>query len=187
MSLDLVRKNSGSPFRLQRSMVDQGGEGGAYESGGFNPDMVYNNDAANTAIESFGKIVGAALGSRTAEDKNKSNEKKADRLENRAKKTESKKKQALESGNIRKADRMKERGERVEGRLKSTKAEIETYKKSQNPSVKATLTTDVSSKSDKSSATSKAAAVNITKAAENNKKDSDDFITSLSSGFGKDW
>jgi len=61
MSLDLVRKNSSSPFQLQRSMVDQGGAGGAYESGGFNPDAVYNNDAANAAVESFGKIVGAAL------------------------------------------------------------------------------------------------------------------------------
>lgn len=61
MSLDLVRKNSSSPFQLQRSIVDQGGAGGAYESGGFNPDAVYNNDAANAAVESFGKIVGAAL------------------------------------------------------------------------------------------------------------------------------
>jgi hypothetical protein len=61
MSLDLVRKNSSSPFHLQRSMVDQGGAGGAYESGGFDPDNVYNNDAANAAIMSFGKIVGAGL------------------------------------------------------------------------------------------------------------------------------
>lgn len=44
-------------------MVDQGGAGGAYESGGFNPDAVYNNDAANAAIVSFGKIVGAGLAS----------------------------------------------------------------------------------------------------------------------------
>lgn len=72
MSLDLVRKNSGSPFHLQRSMVDQGGSGGAYESGGFNPDMVYNNDAANAAIMSFGKIIGAGL---TAAGKDKEKEK----------------------------------------------------------------------------------------------------------------
>jgi hypothetical protein len=68
MSLNLIKKNSSSPFHLQRSMVDQGGSGGAYESGGFNPDMVYNNDAANAAIMSFGKIVGAGL---TATDKDK--------------------------------------------------------------------------------------------------------------------
>jgi hypothetical protein len=70
MSLNLVKKNSSSPFQLQRSIVDQGGEGGAYESGGFNPDMVYNNDAANAAVESFGKVVGAALSAR-GKDKEK--------------------------------------------------------------------------------------------------------------------
>lgn len=61
MSLSLIKKNSSSPFHLQRSIVDQGGAGGAYESGGFNPDAVYNNDAANAAIISFGKVVGAGL------------------------------------------------------------------------------------------------------------------------------
>ena len=146
MALNLIRKNSSSPFHLQRSMVDQGGEGGAYESGGYNPDATYNNDAANAAIESFGKVVGAGLSSRTEEDKNKSNEKKAARLERRGVKTEAKKQEALKSGNIDKADRMADRGKRVEGRLKSTKAEIDTYKKNQNPSVKATITTDVNSK-----------------------------------------
>lgn len=188
MSLDLVKKNSSSPFHLQRSIVDQGGSGGAYESGGFSPDAVYNNDGFNTAIESFSKVVGAALGSRTAEGKNKSNEKKADRLENRAKKTELKKKQALESGNIRKADRMKERGERVEGRLKSTKAEIDTYKKSQNPLAGSDTLKNLDAamaKNNNSSATSSAGAVDVTKAPENNKKDSDDFITSLKKSLGK--
>jgi hypothetical protein len=61
MPLDIVKKNSSSPFQLQRSMVDQGGRGGAYEAGEFNPDMVYNNDAANAAIESLGKVIGAAI------------------------------------------------------------------------------------------------------------------------------
>ena len=61
MSLNLIKSNSSSPFRLQRSMVDQGGEGGAYESGGFDPNMVYNNDAANAAVESLGKVIGAAI------------------------------------------------------------------------------------------------------------------------------
>lgn len=72
MSLDIVKKNSSSPFHLQRSMVDQGG---IYEQGGFNPDMVYNNDLANEAIESFGKIVGAglmAMGKNKDKDKPKS-------------------------------------------------------------------------------------------------------------------
>jgi hypothetical protein len=81
MSLNLIKKNSSSPFHLQRSMVDQGGEGGAYEQGGFNPNIVYNNDAANAAIESFGKTIGAALASRTKEDKNESDVKTKARLD----------------------------------------------------------------------------------------------------------
>jgi len=72
MSLNLIKKNSSSPFHLQRSMVDQGGAGGAYESGGFDPNNVYNNDAANAALMSFGKIVGAGL---TAAGKDKEKEK----------------------------------------------------------------------------------------------------------------
>lgn len=89
MSLDLVRKNSGSPFHLQRSMVDQGGSGGAYESGGFNPDMVYNNDAANAAIMSFGKIVGAGL---TVAGKDKEKEKPKEKvLDQKTVKTEASK------------------------------------------------------------------------------------------------
>lgn len=71
MSLNLVKKNSSSPFQLQRSMVDQGGAGGAYESGGFNPDAVYNNDAANAAVESLGKVVGAAIYAKSQEKKEK--------------------------------------------------------------------------------------------------------------------
>lgn len=84
MSLDIVKKNISSPFHnerekfyLQRSIVDSRGEGGAYESGGFNPDMVYNNDAANEAIESLGKVIGAGLYAKD-EDKNKIKEKKLD-------------------------------------------------------------------------------------------------------------
>lgn len=135
MSLGLVKKNSSSPFRLQRSMVDQGGEGGAYESGGYDPDNVYRDNGVTDAIAGFGKIIGSTLASRTSADKNASNEKKAARLERRGIKTESKKQEALKSGNVDKADRLKARGERVEGRLKSTKAEIEEYNKSKNPVV----------------------------------------------------
>jgi hypothetical protein len=60
MSIDLIRKNTSSPFHLQRSIVPQG-EDGAYQRGGFNPDAVYNNDAANEAVESFSKTMGEAI------------------------------------------------------------------------------------------------------------------------------
>ncbi|MFY8170617.1 MAG: hypothetical protein ACOVK2_05830 [Candidatus Fonsibacter sp.] len=144
MSLNIVKKNSSSPFHLQRSIVDQGGTGGekiargAYESGGFNPDTVYNNDAANAAVESLGKVIGAGLSSRTEGDKNKSNEKKADRLEKRGQRVEDKKQKSLESGNLDKANRMQKRGERVESRLKETNKQIAAYKETQKPSLKAT-------------------------------------------------
>lgn len=64
MSLGIIKKNLGSPFHLQRSIVNQGGEGGAYESGGYNPDSFYDNSPANALVESFGKVVGAALSAR---------------------------------------------------------------------------------------------------------------------------
>lgn len=59
MSLGLIKKNSSSPFHLQRSIVPQ--NEGAYQNGGYNPKAVYNNDAANEAVVSFSKTVGAAL------------------------------------------------------------------------------------------------------------------------------
>jgi hypothetical protein len=59
MSLSLIKKNSSSPFHLQRSIVPQ--TEGAYQDGGYNPKAVYNNDAANEAVVSFSKTVGAAL------------------------------------------------------------------------------------------------------------------------------
>lgn len=61
MSLGLVKKNSSSPFHLQRSMVAKANEEGSYAEGGFNPNAVYNNNAANAAIASFGDVVGDAL------------------------------------------------------------------------------------------------------------------------------
>ena len=141
MSLNLIKNNSSSPFRLQRSIVNQGGEGGAYESGGYTGESQHLDSGIGDALASFGKTIGASIGSITAGDKNKFNEKKAERLENRAKKTETKKQNALKSGNIDKADRMKERGVRVEGRLKQTNAEITKYNESQKPTLKSDIKT----------------------------------------------
>ena len=73
MSLNIIKKNTNSPFHLQRSIVPQGEEDGAYARGGYNPDALYNNDAANAAVQSFGIIAGAALAARK---KNKEAEKK---------------------------------------------------------------------------------------------------------------
>lgn len=75
MSLNLIRKNSNSPFHLARSIVPQ--EGGAYQNGGYNPNALYNNDAANEAIESFSKTIGAALSSMPEKGKPKKEKEKA--------------------------------------------------------------------------------------------------------------
>ena len=66
VSYGFTGNNIISPFMLQRSMVDQGGEGGAYESGGFNPDTVYSDNGAASAIVGIGKTMGSSLASRTS-------------------------------------------------------------------------------------------------------------------------
>jgi hypothetical protein len=145
MSLNIVKKNSSSPFHLQRSIVDQGGSGGAYESGGFNPDTVYNNDAANAAVESLGKVIGAGLSSRTAGDQNKDDLKTKERLDKKEKniKDDSWKNAANDRTPQRekeqkKLDRIDRRQERVEGRITD-------YNKTQNPSLASTLVTNLGS------------------------------------------
>ena len=76
MSLNIIKNNTSSPFHLQRSIVPQGDEDGAYARGGFNPDALYNNDAANAAVESLGKVVGAALSNADLSKKKKPEEEK---------------------------------------------------------------------------------------------------------------
>ena len=77
MGINLIKKYTSSPFHLQRSIVPQGEEDGAYARGGYNPNAVYNNDAANAAVEGFGQIVGAGLKAR-AKDVKKPKEEKVD-------------------------------------------------------------------------------------------------------------
>ena len=155
MSLDILRKNISSPFRLQRSVVDQGGSGGAYESGGFNPDMVYNNDEANEAVASLGKIIGAGISARTPGDENKSNIKKEARQERRSVKLESKQKEATEAGDTKRAERFKTRNTGVEARKATTTAKIKNYNESQKPSVESTLLKSLWAKNPDSTETKK--------------------------------
>ena len=86
MSLNLVNRNTSSPFHLQRSIVDQGGEGGAYESGGYTGKADYNADVTNATLSSFAETVGAALAAKTPESNNKQDVKTKERLEGREKK-----------------------------------------------------------------------------------------------------
>ena len=141
MSLNLVKNNSSSPFRLQRSMVDQGGEGGAYESGGYTGQSQYSDGGMGEAIASFGKVVGAGIQSRTAGDKNDANVKKEERLEKRSDRIEGKKDKATTAGDTARATKLDERNKRVEARKEKTTAEITKYNESQKPTAKSDIKT----------------------------------------------
>lgn len=139
MSLNLVKNNSSSPFRLQRSMVDQGGEGGAYESGGYTGQSQHPDSGIGDMLASFGKVVGAGIGSITEGDKNKFNEKKVERLKDREKKIDKKTADAFDKGDDKKVNKLMKRHDRVDTRLKDTKSEIKKY----NESEKLTLKSDI--------------------------------------------
>jgi len=139
MSLQLLRQTVRSPFQLQRSMVDQGGAGGAYESGGFTGKSQYSDGGMAAAISSFGASISAGIDAISDKDMNKMNEKKATRLENRSQQTELKKQQATDAGNTKKADRMDKRNKRVEARLGETNKKIEEYKQSKNPTLESDI------------------------------------------------
>lgn len=139
MSLQLLRQTVKSPFQLQRSMVDQGGANGAYESGGFTGKSQYNDGGMAAAISSFGQSIATGIDSISDKDMNKMNEKKADRLNARGVRTEAKKQNALQSGDLSKADRMNKRGERIEARLGETNKKIEEYKQSKNPTLESDI------------------------------------------------
>lgn len=138
MSVGLIKNNSSSPFRLQRSIVAQGDENGAYSQGGFDPNNVeYNSDVANTVIRSTGEVIGAALASRTSEDDYKSDIKRKERLTNRKDIVEAKEKVKGISSN--KKERLHRRSERISGRLKRTNERIDKYEKKKNPTLKSDI------------------------------------------------
>ena len=135
MSMNLMKRNSSSPFHLQRSIVDQGGAGGAYEAGGYNPDAVYNNDAANAAVESLGKTIGASITARTPEDKNKEDVKKSERLTEKSKNLKDK----ASVSDYDKSTRLTNRAARVDKRLEKTNTRIKDYNESEKPTLKSDI------------------------------------------------
>ena len=157
MSLNLIKRNSGSPFHLQRSMVDQGGAGDAYESGGYTGESQYSDGGMSEAIAGFGKVVGAAIGSRTASDKNDASVKKETRLKEREKKIDKKTADAFDKGDNEKVNKLMKRYDRVDTRLKDTKSEINKYNESQKPTLKSDIATDTKAKPVESSSTAKVA------------------------------
>jgi hypothetical protein len=137
MSLGIINKNTSSPFMLRRSIVDQGGQGGAYESGGFNPDQGYSDGGAATAIAALGSTIGAGLSSRTAGDDNKDDMSTSKRLVKKSKRITEK---------ISSSDTSEDKKKRLEKRLGNigekqikVKSRINEY----NEMVKPTLTSDI--------------------------------------------
>lgn len=143
MSLNLIRKNSSSPFHnererfyLQRSIVDRRGEGGAYESGGFDPDTVYNDTSAASAIIGMGKTVGASLASRTSGDINESNVKRKSKLVKRKENLETKKTNSTSDKNT---DKYSKRITRVEGRIDKKTKSIKEYEERKKPTLESDI------------------------------------------------
>jgi hypothetical protein len=127
MSLNIIRKNSSSPFNQQRSMVNQSGEGGAYESGGFDPNNVHDSGGEIlNAIVGFGSSIGAGLSSVTAEDRNEADKSKVSRLEKRKEKIKGK-------------NQIDPRITRIEGKIEKTNSRINKYNEFVKPTLKSSI------------------------------------------------
>lgn len=137
MSLGIINKNTSSPFMLRRSIVDQGGQGGAYESGGFNPDQGYSDGGTANAIAALGNTIGAGLSARTAGDENKDDLAASNRLDKKSKRISEK---------ISSLDTSEDKKKRLEKRLGNVgerKVKVESRINDYNEMVKPTLTSDI--------------------------------------------
>jgi hypothetical protein len=136
--MKMIKNNTGSPFQLQRSMVPQGDENGAYSQGGYNPDAVaYNGEVMNSVIESSGATLGAALTAMGSQDQSGRMQKRKDRLAIKKQKLESKAK--AESTSAEKKARLGNRIERVGGRLDKATSSLNTYNESKKPKLTSTI------------------------------------------------
>ena len=136
MSLDLVRKNSNSPFQLQRSIVSQGGEGGAYESGGYTGESSYSDGGVAAAIAGVGQMLGATISSRTAADDNASNISKKERLDKRTSRLTEK---MLKTNDPKQAARIETRLGNIGEKKQKAESEINAYNEATKPTLKSDI------------------------------------------------
>lgn len=144
----ITRKFTSSPFKLRRSIVPQG-EGGAYETGGYDPNAYdASGQIMSASIEGMSKTIGAALGSITKSDINKmdvaDNERRKGRIdkidEKIKKQTKTEKQQVVTSMKptpviteqdvdvvSNKGKKLQERKARIENRIKKTDERIKEY------------------------------------------------------------
>lgn len=121
-------------------MVSQGGEGGAYEEGGYTGQSSYSDGGVAAAIAGMGQTLGAALGSRTPGDKNKEDLKKQKRLEGKVKDLKEKR-----SGNTSMEDvtgknaKIDKRLERIGKRQENISGRIKEYNEIEKPTLKSDI------------------------------------------------
>lgn len=134
--MKLIKKNTSSPFQLARSIVDQGDQGGAYESGGYNPDSYDRSSEIYAAtIEGSANVISAGLSSLTKSDINrfnvKNNERRKNRVSNIDKKIEKETTRMTDQGKqevgTKKSKKLEERKQRIQGRIDKTDEKIKQY------------------------------------------------------------
>ena len=132
----LIQKNTTSPFKLARSIVNQGGEGGAYETGGYDPNEYDRSGEIMTAsIQSVSNVIGSALGSITKGDINtsriKDNKRREKRISNIDKKLEKETTRFTDQGKqevgTKKSRKLEERKQKIQGRVEKTAKKIDEY------------------------------------------------------------
>lgn len=132
----ITRKLTSSPFQLRRSVVPQS-EGGAYETGSYDPNAYdASGQIMNASIEGMSKTIGAALGSITKSDINKmdvaDNERRKGRINKIDEKINKETKRLDYSGKevevgTKKSKRLEEKKSRIENRIKKTDERIKNY------------------------------------------------------------
>lgn len=132
----ITRKLTSSPFKLRRSMVSQG-EGGAYETGGYDPNAYdRSGEIITSSLEGLSSTIGAALGSITKSDINNMNVKANKRRENRLENIDSKIKKETNvldsSGKVaevgtKKSKKLEERKANIENKIQKTDEKIKKY------------------------------------------------------------
>jgi hypothetical protein len=121
----IINKFTSSPFKLRRSIVPRN-EGGAYETGGFDPDSYDSSPQIYAAsIEGMAKTVGAALGSLTKSDLNKMDMSNNERRQKRVSNIDEKIKKAEVGTN--KSKRLEDKKARIENRIQKTDKRINEY------------------------------------------------------------
>jgi hypothetical protein len=132
----IINKFTSSPFKLRRSIVPRN-EGGAYETGGFDPDAYDSSPQIYAAsIEGMSKTIGAAIGSLTRSDinkidvaNNKRRQKRISNIEDKIKKETTKLDSFGEKVEVgtKKGKKLEDRKSRIQNRVDKTSKRISDY------------------------------------------------------------